>query len=337
MHVKKTLHITNGDCAGDLIKKSLGLDSILIWRDVLEEGPCPPAASLQEFSEVRARFLSERGWLSIDKIRKDFHERQLLLDTHAEHDSILLWFEHDLHDQLHILQCLDWFSSQKQLDTPIELICIDHFQGIIPFRGIGQLTVTQIPQLLQHKKAVTEQMLAYSSLGWAAFCSADPRNIEEFIKKKGVFAYQREALYRHLQEFPWVGSGLNRTQRQILELIACGVQNPMALFTENMNKEQWLMYGDWSFWVVLEKMSAGTIPLISVADGSPFISQLHMKSKENAKTVRLLLTEYGKAALAGNCDWIRESDHRSWRGGVELGRGCPDWRWDQAGQCLRLG
>jgi hypothetical protein len=337
MHVKKTLHITNGDYAGDLIKESLGLDSILIWRDVLEDGPCPRTASLQEFSEVRAHFLSERGWLSIDEIRKGFHERQLQLDTYTEYDSILLWFEHDLHDQLHILQCLDWFSSQKQLDTPIELICIDHFQGIEPFRGIGQLTAEQIPQLLLYKKKVTEQMLVYSSSGWAAFCSSDPRQIEACIRSDGSFAYQREALFRHLQEFPWVGSGLNRTEQQILELMTGGVKTPMELFVDNMKKEQWLMYGDWSFWVVLEKMSSGNIPLISVGDGSPFIPQLHMKSKENVKTVRFRLTEYGKAVLAGNCDWIRESGHRSWRGGVELGHGCPDWRWDQDNQCLRLG
>jgi hypothetical protein len=336
VNIKSALHITNGDCAGDLIQKSLGLDSILVWRDVLEDGPCPRAGSLREFSEARAKFLSERGWLSRDEIRKSFDERQLQLETHGEHSSILLWFEHDLHDQLHILQCLDWLSSQKQRDTPVELISINQFAGIVPFRGIGQLTVEQIRQLIRHRTQVTEHMLAIASAGWSAFCSADPRKIHEFIQRDDLFAYQRDALSRHLQEFPWLGSGLNRTEQQVLELIANGSNTPFELFGDNMNREQWLFYGDWSFWVVLERMSTGNNPLISIDDGSPFIPELYMKSIVKLKTTHLTLTEYGKAGLAGNCDWIRDSGHRSWRGGVELGPGCPDWRWDPQSQCVRM-
>ncbi len=46
--------------------------------------------------------------------------------------------------QLQLLQLLDWFSAAELGDTRLELICIDRFEGIEPFRGIGQLTPEQM-------------------------------------------------------------------------------------------------------------------------------------------------------------------------------------------------
>jgi hypothetical protein len=54
------LFVTNGDSAAESIRH-LGLASeVLLWRDVLHEGPVPSGLSPEELREVRARFIAER-------------------------------------------------------------------------------------------------------------------------------------------------------------------------------------------------------------------------------------------------------------------------------------
>ena len=87
----------------------------LPWRDVLHDGPVPGGLTLQELSDVRARALAGFGFngSDYDGIRAGFAERDATLENFRKHDEVVLWFEHDLYDQLQLIQLLDWFSRQE--------------------------------------------------------------------------------------------------------------------------------------------------------------------------------------------------------------------------------
>ncbi|HYO49233.1 MAG TPA: DUF1835 domain-containing protein, partial [Chloroflexia bacterium] len=133
------LHITNGESVGERIKQAGVPGDVLAWNDVLHEGPIPAGLTLDKMSDVRARFIADAGWGSYDKVRADFARRDDALARFGEHEEVVLWFEHDLYDQLQLIQILDWFSRRDLGKTTISLICIGSHPELPNFRGLGEL------------------------------------------------------------------------------------------------------------------------------------------------------------------------------------------------------
>ena len=122
-----TLHITNGDGALYLLKKAGIFGTHVAWRDALNEGPVPAGLSLEETSAVRARYLADRGHGSAIKLIHDFERRDALIRCAGDYDEVVLWFEHDLYDQLQLLQAL---TALEELDLEpgrISLVQSDHY------------------------------------------------------------------------------------------------------------------------------------------------------------------------------------------------------------------
>ncbi|MCU1329880.1 MAG: polymerase, sigma-24 subunit, subfamily, partial [Bryobacterales bacterium] len=133
------IHITNGDSTIMGLRASGLRGDLLAWRDPLHDGPVPRCESLAQLSTIRARALADFGWGSYDDIRQDFAERDARLEASLSEDEVVLWFEHDLYDQLQLLQLLDWFSRQALGTTRLTLIQIDSHPEVKPFHGLGQL------------------------------------------------------------------------------------------------------------------------------------------------------------------------------------------------------
>jgi hypothetical protein len=99
----KILNITNGDTAVEIMKQAGITGGFLPWRDVLHEGPVPAGLSLEELSKVRAEFISGRGWGDAETIKQSFIDRDNQLKSYQDYEKVILWFEHDLYDQLQII------------------------------------------------------------------------------------------------------------------------------------------------------------------------------------------------------------------------------------------
>src|SRR6185436_601430 len=123
------LHITNGDAAVAVMVAGGIEGEILPWRDVLHEGPVPGGLGLEALSEVRAGFIFDSGWGLREPLTADFRARDARLAAFREHEEVVLWFEHDLYDQLQLLQLLEWFSQQDTGATALSLICTDEYLG----------------------------------------------------------------------------------------------------------------------------------------------------------------------------------------------------------------
>src|SRR5215468_11030150 len=142
-----TLHITNGDSAGGLMRQAGFEGDILTWRDVLHEGPVPAQLSLPELSALRVRFLADKGWGEREAIAAEFVARATQLQSCSRYDRIVLWFEHDLFDQLQLLQLLAWFAADDRGRAALFLLCIGSYPGVPDFHGLGDLTAAQMASL----------------------------------------------------------------------------------------------------------------------------------------------------------------------------------------------
>lgn len=80
---------------------------VLAWRDLMQEGHMPPDLDLAALSAVRAAYLRKRRH-SADN---EFLARVAVLQKIRGYEAVVLWFEHDLLDQLQFLQILDWFVA----------------------------------------------------------------------------------------------------------------------------------------------------------------------------------------------------------------------------------
>ena len=100
------LHVTNGESAGNTLRQTALGGAVLPWQDVLHEGPVP-ALPRQELLRTRARFLADCGWGRRQALLSSLERRdRQLLEALRDGLQVVLWFEHDLYDQLQLLDVL---------------------------------------------------------------------------------------------------------------------------------------------------------------------------------------------------------------------------------------
>mgnify|MGYP000931704714 CR=1 FL=1 len=322
------LHITNGDSAADLIKDAVFSGQILAWRDVLHEGPVPAGLSLTQLSDLRAQFIVAQGWGEVHSVKASFAERDEALARFREHEEIVLWFEHDLYDQLQLIQLLGWLFGRERGATRISLICIGEYPGIHPFHALGQLNANQMASLFPVRHAVTHKELKTGFLAWQAFTAPDPTEIEKLLATNtSALPFLRAALLRHLQQFPATSNGLARTEKQILAAVAAGQQTPGEIFLYDKAQEEHVFMGDWTLWTYVKRLCEGIEPLLEVTGGTQFSLPLDDPSPEFWQQ-KLSLTEAGEAVHSGEFDAVELNGIDRWLGGVHLQGAKAAWRWD---------
>lgn len=269
---------------------------------------------------------------------RDFRRRDEHLAAASRYDEITLWFEHDLLDQLQILQLLDWFSNTELVDGRLSLICINAFPNVVPFRGLGQLGPAQMATLVDRKAPVTTTQLDLAKDGWAAFRSPDPSEIETFLTQDiRPLPFLQAALRRHLQEFPSVANGLGRTDHQILRLVSEGHTRPGQIFSANMDLETALFIGDWGTYRHIQDLCHARQPLLRCKpDRESKLPVDATLSYESFRNPELFLTNKGVRVLAQEEDAFASMDIDCWLGGVHLLSSKPCWRWNEPAGRLEL-
>ena len=311
-----TLHITNGD---SVALKLTGLEGdILFWRDVLHEGPVPSGLTLDQLSALRAGFLAGLSGRAESNIRADFKARNDALASFHQRPEVILWFEHDLFDQLQLIQILDWFSHQDRDGTGLSLVCTDKY--------LGPLEPEQLKDLYPTRHEVTEAEIRLASRAWQYFCSSSPTGLTQVIREDtSALPFLRGALLRHLQQFPSVSNGLSRTESQILATAGCGAARVRDLFRADQQKEERIFMGDLIFFSYVRGLTNCRVPLLRfVGERGGFADS------------EVAVTSEGGAVLRGEADRVRLNGINRWLGGVHL-RDNEVWRWDELGRNIVRG
>jgi hypothetical protein len=310
------LHITNGDSAGDLLA-GCGLGgSVLCWRDVLHEGPVPAGLPFAELGAVRAQYISGLGWGRAAEVAREFDERHAVLAESGAHDEVVLWFEHDLYDQLQLIQVLDWFATASGA-TRLSLVCGAEY--------LGRSTPERLVERFGERSPVSTDQLALAAAAWNAFRSPDPTAIAALLADDTVeLPYLADALTRHLEQFPSVANGLSRSEHQALQVISRGATTVGDAYVASHHElEDPIWLGDSTFVAYLEGLAAGDHPLVAMSPG---------EREQMSRAVGL--TDAGRDVLEGCEDRVRLNGIDRWLGGVHLRGREAAWRWDAIGREL---
>jgi hypothetical protein len=312
-----TLHVTNGDSTADSLLRTTLVERIVVWRDVLHEGPVPEVADAQ-LRDVRLRFLTgadrEAG---MDPERRDFEKRDAALAAGRDGEYVL-WFEADLYDQLQIAQILARLAELRVPAERITLICIGEYLGIAHFGGLGELRPDQL-EGLPEVAAVTlsEDALSLATRAWAALRAPDPRGLAAIVAARSPeLRFMPEAFDRLGREYPWTRDGLSLTERRLLAAIAEGAATAGEAFVRGAAREARPYLGDtWAF-AAIERLARAEVPLLSAGAGTV--------DRHSA----LALTETGRRVLDGAADHVALNGIDRWVAGVHLVGRSPPWRWD---------
>ncbi len=327
------LHVLNGDAVRSSLEHSDVPGAFAVYAEILHEGPVPPDAGTRAWREARSRYLSARGYLPYADAVRNLEVWDAKLETFTDYDEVVLWFEHDLFDQLLLVRHLDWFARRSLGRTALSLICIGEFPGFEPFHGLGQLNPEQLTSLLGTREPVTPAQLALGARAWRAFTASDPTEIDALVRTSDTRAlpFLNGALRRFLEEYPALETGLPRTERHLLELLATGQSTPEALFIAEQRFEERVFMGDTTFWLRVLDLAAGATPLVSL-DVEPLGDRAMPRGM-------VAITEAGRATLAGAADWVRLNGFDRWLGGVHLFAapgGNVQWRYDRKAALVRL-
>ena len=300
------LHVTNGDAVVAGFREG-GIPGVYLpWRDVLHDGAVPQCDSLEGLSDVRARELLRIGLGSsgndadYERMRAGFAERDAALSAFRDHDEVVLWFEHDLYDQLQLLQILDWLSRQDRTGVRITMIQIGSHPEVVPFHGLGQLTGAQLAALLPARTAVTPRQLEIGREAWTAFCAPEPSALQPLaLRDHPEMPFLAAALARFLEEYPSAHDRLSRTERQLLLAASAGAGTRQKLYAATQQMEPW-PWGDLSVFARIEGLTTGPHPALLRDD--------------NAVT----LTDDGRRLLAADPEAVRARTVDTWLGGAHV-------------------
>jgi hypothetical protein len=287
------LHVTCGDCAVLALRAAGIAGEVLVWREVLHDGPVPGGLDAAQLRSVRARFLSNDGRASEPAAATDFEARDARLAAAVEaHEPVRVWFEADLYDVLLVMQILDRVPA----GAPVELA----LAGEDAWMGVTELEPAELARLGEAAPQVTAAQLELARQAWAAFRADDPRGLERLADGTPPLPCIGEAVARLLEEYPWTESGLSRTERQLLEAFADGPSSREAAFHAAAVAEERPFLGDTSAWATLDRLA----PLL---EGDA-------------------LSDRGRAVLTGSEFWVPSQER--WIGGVRLPPGPSPWRWN---------
>jgi hypothetical protein len=313
------LIITNGDAAGELLRRTLQGSEVLPWRDVLHEGPVPLTETREELIEARVAYLSDVGAGNENGLQFDFSARFRGLDVSSDFDRVILWFEHDLYDQLQLLQLLDWFADHPREPETLLLVQTDDY--------IGRQEPETISEQADAARPVTDAQFDLAVRAWAAFCQPTPEAWARLLREDlSALPFLRGSVLRMLEELPGP-DGLTRTERQILCCLnAESGLTSVALFGAVQKMEDADFMGDWSFWRVLDELALGNAPLVAGLDGAPFQveDKVRMETYVNSQPA---LTTLGKQVVTGQTDLAEHRPIDRWWGGTHL-TNAKLWRWD---------
>jgi hypothetical protein len=251
------LHILNGDDTLTGFEQT-GLEGdIMIWREVLSEGPLDENISSAGFWRNREEWISE----TFNGTGEDYQHKMLdqLSKLSGRYDEINLWFEFDLHCQVNMLGVIAYLEQKTDLSAPaIYLICPGDYPGKDDFRGMGELNGEEQEYLYDNiRKQLSSEDFAIAAQAWKIYVSGDAGMLSRFLSGTdfwGSLQFLEPALQAQLKRLQVNEHGLNPIEQRLLDIFNSGINTKPEIYLEFWKTEKIYGMGDAEIDIYLKKL-----------------------------------------------------------------------------------
>lgn len=303
---------TNGDSASSKIEELQLADKVVPWRDILHEGPVEGHMPLAKRSEARAKFILEFDGGDLSDIHQSFKDRDKTLFYLDEYSRVELWFEHDLYDQLQLLQILD-FAHHNLERQEMHLVQSDTY--------LGEMDDEAFKSLPTLAKPISPEMKAYAAKAWSALTQNTPDNLIRVMDNPDM-PFTAPAVRRLVMEYPDSRTGLPTSIFNALTLLMNGPATISRLFEHMQNCELAKYMGDLSFAKYIDELGTCLQPLI--AGDNVIYSTSKASGRKNLEQIqsyfrqKIHLTEFGQKVMAKEANHVSKNGIDRWICGVHL-------------------
>jgi hypothetical protein len=241
------LHVLNGDATLYGFEQT-GLDGdIMVWREVLSEGPVSKNVSSADFWQRRSEFICK----TFGETSEHYHDGMIvqLEKLNEPYQEINLWFEYDLHCQVNLLGTMMLLEQQANLSAPaIYLICPAEFPGIENFGGMGELNGEQLEYLYDNNRVqLGEYDFTLATQAWDLYVSNNADHLQAWLDETqfwGNLHQLKFAMRAHLKRLQTTVNGLNYIHQKLLDIYKSGITNKQEIYAAFWKTEKIYGMGD---------------------------------------------------------------------------------------------
>ena len=329
------IHLHCGEHSAGTLRASGVPGQVLLWMDLLMEGPVPVEDEGESWLAARAGSLvaSTGGGLTLDVCRKHLLKQDADLRAVPADTEVVLWFDACLYDQLILIRVLDALRRWGRTEG-VSLICIGEHAEIPRFKGLGELDARQMASLFPRRQVVTAQAFADAADAWRAVRAATPGALQVMAKRHLALPFVPQALLRLLSEYPSTRNGLGQLEQSVLAAAMAGASDPLAVFKAASDSEPRPYFGDTLVWATVNRLAAGPSPLLALLGPGPLPQ---WDAPRDLSAWRIELTDAGVQVGTGAADALPLRGVDRWIGGVHLVWPGSIWRWNAARQAIEAG
>ena len=111
---------------------------------------------------------------------RSLKDKERELHDSADYERVVLWFEHDVTDQLSLIHLLGHYAIHRR-PSRLELVSISDFPGARRFTGLGELPPEALRLLWTTRKHVSAAQLRLGLDAWRALANPDPLPLAAII------------------------------------------------------------------------------------------------------------------------------------------------------------
>jgi len=217
--MSKTIHVLNGDSTAQILEKSEIKGDIVVWREMLCEGPLHKNVGSDKFWLNRyAYFETEIGVSRLEYFDKTIKEIVKLEDL-SGYNEVVLWFEFDLFCQVNLLALCTYLLNNYVKKTNYYLVCTGYKNGEEELQSLSDYLPSEFKTLFDSKITLSKASLAFAKESWELYVENDSKKLKEYnFNQNSKFKYLQAAINQHLLRFP-SENGLNQISTKILEII----------------------------------------------------------------------------------------------------------------------
>ncbi|MDT0641845.1 DUF1835 domain-containing protein [Zunongwangia sp. F363] len=292
----KTIHIINGDSLAEKMQELDIPGEIIVWRELLCEGPAVKELGSEDFIKLRKKFLQDSYGISSEDYEEKFLSQLYALQNIEEYDAVVLWFEFDLFCHINMIAAISFFLAKKK-EVPMSLVCSKKLKGDGGQKSLSHLSSKQLLSHYKKRIGLTSDDLEIAEYIWELYCSNNPMQLKSQIKRNSNFEYLSSCIRAHVERFPNSTTGINSLERNVLKIIQRHtISSENQLLGYALEYQGYYGYSDSQMQRLLSKL----------------------KRFYHLKEDRVVLTEEGEQAMNGTKNFYRQLKNEECFGGAKM-------------------